>query len=476
MSEDVVRMILEKLDVYDIQDVLPLFSLYESKNGASIDGALANDVGVSELIQSWGENQGKLVFMMRMYLPNYVGFQFKDVVARRLEQEVDEISLEEYLENAEIRDPQLLHLQYIQAVYSIISGQYATTPEEALRLGALQFLAKFGEFKQSRHAPGFLGNRIVEFIPARHLRLKTLEEWEEDFTDSLILAYNNRPEGGLGTAIDPTRRYLESVLKLGDGNMFGNSFFRVTQTTLRSMPSTLLLGIHSTGVNIYDISKELIRQYSLFEMSRWGYKVNALFYMDISCIGEPETTLEFDTLQGQTIADLLSDYAMEFVNESSRVEQRALMATKVNTKSEKVPSIKKVTYTDEDDLGPPPEPDDLGPPPPIFPPSGPASILKAPDVPPMPPAPPGMSPPKPSRAIDRRVSMKDLAAANALKTKKNRAATKIQALYRGFALRNEWSKEGAVILIQAIVRGHLQRCRLARMIEEMFATGQLNME
>lgn len=464
-AKEVVRMILEKLDAYDVQDVHPFFSLFESKDGSSIDDALEDDIIVSELIQSWGENQGKLVFMMRLYMSNYVGFQYKDVVAKRLGMEPDSMHRQEYLENAEIRDPQLLRLQFMQAVYCIISGQYATTPEEALQLGALQFLAKFGEFKQSRHAPGFLGNRIVEFIPARHLRLKTLEEWEEDFTDSLVLAHNQRPEGGLGSIIDPTRRYLERVLKLGDGNMYGNTFFRVTQTSLKSLPSTLLIGVHSLGVNIFDLSKELMRQYSLFEMSRWGFKVDKLA-LDIACIGEPETSLEFHTLQGQTIADLLSDYAREYVNEKARIDARDTDTSKYSTKPKPLP--KKLSNADEDELGPPPP--DVPTKPHIH---SPPVTSKAQDEP---PAPPGMSPPKVKRSVtDRRVSMKDLAAANALKGKQNKAAMKLQALYRGFALRNEWSKEGAIILIQAIVRGHLQRCKLARMIEEMFATGQLTM-
>jgi hypothetical protein len=477
LAKDVVRMILEKLDVHDVKDVQPLYSLFVSSNGASIDGALPENTEVSTLLQSWGpETQGKLVFMARLYLGNYVGLQFKDVVAARLDKEEASLSLEEYLENAEIRDAQLLQLQYMQAVYGIISGQYRTTPEEALQLGALQFLAKFGEFKASRHAPGFLGNRIVEFVPARHLRLKTLEEWEEDFTDSLVLTHNHRPQGGLGTTIDPTRRYLNSVLKLDNGNMFGATFFRCTQTQFKSMPSTLLIAIHSGGINILDPpSKELIRQYSLLEMSRWGFKVDVLFYVEISTIGEPEITLEFDTQEGQTIANLLSDYAKEYVNDRNRASDRAqsvgktpppVKAKAAVPKAAKI-SVKKVAYAADDDLPDPPGP--------TRPPAG--GILKTADRKPpdlAPPPPMASPPPPPARKMGASAAV-GIAAANALRAKQNKAAVLLQALYRGFALRNEWSQEGAVILIQAIVRGHLQRCRLARMIEEMFASGQLSM-
>lgn len=53
------------------------------------------------------------------------------------------------------------------------------------------------------------------------------------------------------------------------------------------------------------------------------------------------------------------------------------------------------------------------------------------------------------------------------------AAVRIQALYRGFALRNDWAKEDAAILIQAVYRGYRARVLISKLIEDMIQSGQL---
>mmetsp|Transcript_21606 Transcript_21606/g.22366 ORF Transcript_21606/g.22366 Transcript_21606/m.22366 type:complete len:122 (+) Transcript_21606:1978-2343(+) len=55
----------------------------------------------------------------------------------------------------------------------------------------------------------------------------------------------------------------------------------------------------------------------------------------------------------------------------------------------------------------------------------------------------------------------------------HKCATKIQSLYRGYALRNEWIREDSAILIQAVYRGYAERCRVSLMLEELFHSGQL---
>lgn len=222
--------------------------------------------------------------------------------------------------------------------------------------------------------------------------------------------------------------------------------------------------MNSGGICIFDTAKELIRQYSLLEMSRWGYKVDILFYMEIRPLGEAPSTIEFDTVEGLQIADLLTDYAKEFMAEKARMDARIAQASAVPA----TPAAS--AHTASKPAGAPPT-------------APPAAAPKAPVPPPVPAtAPPGppRAPPPPGAvrpAVEKRgSSVKDIMAANALKAKHNKAATRIQALYRGYALRSEWSKEGAIILIQAIVRGYLQRVRLAKMIEEMFASGEFSMD
>jgi hypothetical protein len=66
------------------------------------------------------------------------------------------LTLEKYFDEAgeHLLDPTLMHLQFIQAVYNIISGRYPTSQEQAIELGAIHFLYKFGEYKPASHVPG----------------------------------------------------------------------------------------------------------------------------------------------------------------------------------------------------------------------------------------------------------------------------------------------------------------------------------
>lgn len=66
-------------------------------------------------------------------------------------------------------DPRVREMLFIQTVYNVVSGLYPCDKDDALRLAALQFVARFGEFKPEVHAVGFLGQRLREFIPVAHL-------------------------------------------------------------------------------------------------------------------------------------------------------------------------------------------------------------------------------------------------------------------------------------------------------------------
>jgi hypothetical protein len=54
-----------------------------------------------------------------------------------------------------------------------------------------------------------------------------------------------------------------------------------------------------------------------------------------------------------------------------------------------------------------------------------------------------------------------------------KAAVKVQALYRGFSLRNQWAREDAAILLQAVFRGYKARVLLSQIIEQMILDGEL---
>lgn len=191
--KDSLLLCLEKYNINDREELLPYYSLFESRNGGSIDGALSLETTMSEVVQSWVElgcdKTAKFLFMIRLYMPSIMGIQFRDVIEHRMGKSLNTINNDLFLHEAETTDPNALFLQFIQAVYHVITGRYPTTAEEAIDLGAIHFLFKFNEYKPSSHKVGFLGNRIVEFIPVKHLKsgTSTLEEWEEKLFDKVQL-------------------------------------------------------------------------------------------------------------------------------------------------------------------------------------------------------------------------------------------------------------------------------------------------
>ena len=213
-------MVLIKLDVRDVENTCHYFGLYESVDGASIGGCVNSDDRVSDIIQNWSEeNNSKLVFMIRLFLPSITGFQHKDVVAHRLRTVKSSLTHKSYIEAAEVHDSQLLHIQYNQAVYNVITGQYPTSPELAIEFGVYHFLYKFGTFDETRHVLGFLSNRIVEFLPYVHLRKSDLVEWETKLLDAAQAAKKD---------FDPQRRYVETVMSRL-ASSYGSVSFRATQ-------------------------------------------------------------------------------------------------------------------------------------------------------------------------------------------------------------------------------------------------------
>ena len=237
---DVILMILTKFDINNpycpMKILAQYFTLYESLNGSSIDSSLDFHIKVSDVITKWNEdNDSKLVFMIRLFVPSIWGFQYKDIVAKRLGHPTkDTLTLQTHLEAAEVIDSQLLHLQYNQCVYNVITGQYPTTPELALELGVYHFIYKFGAYDEARHPLGFLSNRIVEFLPFPHLRGGDIQEWEEKLLNN-VREVQSAHSALIGKRnFDPQRRYVETVM-LRLSACYGCAFFRCSQVILPSI-------------------------------------------------------------------------------------------------------------------------------------------------------------------------------------------------------------------------------------------------
>jgi hypothetical protein len=291
-----------------------------------------------------------------------------------------------------------------------------------------------------------------------------------------------------------------------------------------------------SGVHLIERSKsrQILKQFTLRELDRWGYKPGILFYFEVKLDRKESTSIEFGTRDGLKMANLLTDYAHALIQEaeiqkvhrmSLRVQQtidadeRNLMSLSASSKSQQGMSTTSLRL--ETSSTPPPPP----PPPPSKRNSLPNgnSILSVEQSPrahrasftattaaqPTPP------PPPPSKQVDS-LSPKRLPglgtaapapAASRLSVRgspsappppppppktsnrpfsqrldqpqpppyHHQCAIMIQSNYRGYALRSSWIKEDASIVIQSVYRGYAERCRVAVLLEEMYRSGQLEL-
>jgi hypothetical protein len=241
-------MVLQKFEILGINVVAPYFALYESLSGSSIDSPIPSDGLILSLIDTWSrDNQpnAKFVFLIRLYVPAISGYTSQEIVASNLGlSTTEQLSLENYFQNAEITNSQILYLQYIQCLFNVITGQYPTTLELALELGAYHFIYKFqsetttatvteSEIEIGNYSIGFLNQRIVEFLPATHLRGNALEEMERKLYEKVEEV--RRKAKVSETVWNPQRKYLELVMTQLP-TCYGITIFRCSQVTWDELP------------------------------------------------------------------------------------------------------------------------------------------------------------------------------------------------------------------------------------------------
>ena len=160
--KDFLVMILMKFTIENSEYIYPYFGIFVSTNGVTIDRNMSLTENVCKYVHNNFKNERtKFVFMIRLSVPSILGLSSKKQVAKRLKKPISMMSMETYVESAYITDENMLYLQFIQAIYNVITCHYSTTIDQAVTLAAVQFLHKFGEYKSVEHRAGFLGNRCV---------------------------------------------------------------------------------------------------------------------------------------------------------------------------------------------------------------------------------------------------------------------------------------------------------------------------
>eukprot|EP00753_Platysulcus_tardus_P010699 PLAT2973.1.p1 GENE.PLAT2973.1~~PLAT2973.1.p1 ORF type:complete len:395 (+),score=198.32 PLAT2973.1:64-1248(+) len=286
-AEDVCSTMASKLG---IEEGSAYFALYLAKNGATLDRALQDEERPIEILEAL-DSRARLVYQIKLFMESIVLSRHAKVV----------------------------HQQWIQAVHNVIVGHYPCVPADAIRLAALQVAVKFGEHNPAKHKEGFLLSRLVELIPAAIGTEMEPAAWEAEIF---------REHAALDEGIDPKSEYLDIV---SSWPCYGCAFYFARQHHFKRFPTEIILGINSVGIHLLRPSnREMLSQFKLNEIYRWGFKPGSNFYFEVKKAGGAGPVYEFETDQGKNISDLLTEYAMALLREiglsAAREDARAAEA------------------------------------------------------------------------------------------------------------------------------------------------------
>lgn len=311
---DVVVTLLEKMDVKEEEFIADFFAIYTSSDGDSIDVANHKDDYVANVTSKLTET-ARLVMMIRLFVPSIRGIMTKEDLAADMGKNISIVPDKYYYEAAPVLDENLLHLQFIQAVYFIITGTYPTDYHTALTLGAYYFIHKFGQVGQATMKPGLIGRGIGEYIPLKHLRGIALDVAEQDLLDR-IQSLLSTPESKV------IREYMTIVWT--QESIAEHTFFRGIIWDVATLPTKAVMGVNHKNIVILNKERQVQQTYNIEYVLRWGYNPKKDFFFDVQD-GQSEQPLHvrLESAAGHEIAELLADYALAFLKASQHAKDLA---------------------------------------------------------------------------------------------------------------------------------------------------------
>ena len=223
------------------------------------------------------------------------------------------------------RDPRVVHARYAQACHAVLTEEYPVPEKLAVRLAAAMMGVRFGRHNPQTHVPGFLGGTLVEYVPPRLLKKHKPSKWErlifaahleltrevprhgpepgyhrhtahelrylEMLAGTRVTDPDAAEDGGAGKRrVDPATGFplapfepgvpyyaarcwpVKSPPKLSAGGALGG----------RRLPARVLVGVCADGLRVFRVKdKQLLREFKLGEIYRWGFHPNRSFYFEL---------------------------------------------------------------------------------------------------------------------------------------------------------------------------------------------------
>eukprot|EP01052_Picozoa_sp_SAG31_P022239 SAG31_NODE_1759_length_7328_cov_3.146770_3_plen_189_part_00 len=158
-------------------------------------------------------------------------------------------------------DPVELHLSYAQAQNYVVHGKFNATDTEALLLAALALQIEYGDHNPNRHAAGFLGSIMQEYIPPHLFRLQRPEIWEADLGRMHLKMVGH-------SELMAKTNYLRVCQKFTG---FGYSFFLAKQKHIKKCPKLVYFGVNHGGAAVFRTDdKTIVEEFPMTKMKSWN--------------------------------------------------------------------------------------------------------------------------------------------------------------------------------------------------------------
>ncbi|KAF9804218.1 hypothetical protein SFRURICE_020646 [Spodoptera frugiperda] len=181
-----------------------------------------------------------------------------------------------------------------QELPKLLRGYHRCGRDEAARLAALAYRARFGDNKQELQA---IPQMLRELIPADLIKMQSSADWKR----AIVASYNT--DAGM-TPEDAKITFLKVIYRWPT---FGSAFFEVKQTTEPNYPELLLIAINKHGVSlIHPQTKDILVTHPFTRISNWS-SGNTYFHMTIGNLVRGSKLL-CETSLGYKMDDLLTSY------------------------------------------------------------------------------------------------------------------------------------------------------------------------
>ncbi|XP_076018235.1 unconventional myosin-VIIb-like [Genypterus blacodes] len=201
-----------------------------------------------------------------------------------------------------------LAFHFPQELPKYLRGYHNCTREDMINVGGLLFRIKVDS---DRSQFVMIPRMLKDLVPADKIKLMLPEEWKKH----IISSYNKQS----GTTVDEAKvAFLRSI---SSWPTFGCTFFEVKQTCERSYPGAVLIAVSKLGVSLINpITKELLVMHK-FNRITGTHSGNNFFEMTIGNL-ERGNIFSCETLQGETMVDLLRSYIRMYERQRQDIRPR----------------------------------------------------------------------------------------------------------------------------------------------------------